>query len=105
MPVYRKKKQRQTCSKKARKTSAYRTQAWPFFTSSLSIGKEHNVDLTQVTGTGADDRITRKELKLYVAAGKPTSQDISNDEQPTAFAEPKQVALRKRQHSYTSTAY
>lgn len=58
----------------------------------LALANEHDVDLAQITGTGVGNRITRKDVEAYVAAGKPTSQDISNDEQPTAFAEPKQEA-------------
>lgn len=54
------------------------------------MANEHDVDLSQITGTGVGNRITRKDVEAYIAAGKPTNQDISNDEQPTAFAEQKQ---------------
>ena len=35
----------------------------------MVLASENNVDLTQVTGTGADGRITRKDVEAYVAAG------------------------------------
>jgi len=33
------------------------------------LAKEHNVDLSAVTGTGKDHRITRKDVEAYIAAG------------------------------------
>ncbi len=33
------------------------------------LAKEHNVDLSAVAGTGKDNRITRKDVEAYIAAG------------------------------------
>ena len=55
----------------------------------LALASEHQVDLSQIVGTGFENRITRKDVEAYVAAGKPTNQAISNDEQPISpIAEP-----------------
>lgn len=54
----------------------------------LALAAEHDVDLSQITGTGAGNRITRKDVEAYVAAGKPTNQAVSYDEQPIAIVEP-----------------
>jgi 2-oxoisovalerate dehydrogenase E2 component (dihydrolipoyl transacylase) len=49
----------------------------------LALANEHNVDLGQIEGTGANNRITRKDVEAFVAAGKiitkeqPASQSIS----------------------------
>lgn len=59
----------------------------------LALANEHEIDLAQITGTGVGNRITRKDVEAYIAAGMPTNQDISNDEQPTAFAEGKQETV------------
>ncbi|MER2126503.1 dihydrolipoamide acetyltransferase family protein [Solibacillus sp.] len=60
----------------------------------MVLASDNNVDLTQVTGTGADGRITRKDVEAYVAAGKPTTaQEVSQPVQqaPSASTEtPKQ---------------
>lgn len=77
----------------------------------LALAAEHDVDLSQITGTGAGDRITRKDVEAYVAAGKPTNQAVSYDEQPTAIIErpsetaaPTQVAVSEpKQDSQTAS--
>lgn len=91
MPVLRKRR-RQTGSEKEDKPVRTERKPGRFSPAVLSLANEHDVDLAQITGTGVGNRITRKDVEAYVAAGKPTNQDISNDEQPTAFAEPKQEA-------------
>lgn len=70
----------------------------------LALANEHDVDLAQITGSGIGNRITRKDVEAYVAAGKPTNQDISNDEQPTAFAEPKQESSSQASAQGTTQA-
>lgn len=49
-----------------------------------ALASEHQVDLTQVTGTGADNRITRKDVEAFIAAGKPmqTQQPVTQQEAP-----------------------
>ncbi|WP_274307287.1 dihydrolipoamide acetyltransferase family protein [Solibacillus daqui] len=60
------------------------------------LASENNVDLAQVTGTGANNRITRKDVEAYIAAGKPTTT-----QQPVAQqADPEvQVTSSKVQES------
>lgn len=48
----------------------------------LALASEYDVDIKQIDGTGLDNRITRKDVEAYIAAGKPTTQAISTDEQP-----------------------
>lgn len=49
-----------------------------------ALASEHQVDLTQITGTGADNRITRKDVEAFIAAGKPmqTQQKVNQQEAP-----------------------
>ncbi|MCM3720934.1 MULTISPECIES: dihydrolipoamide acetyltransferase family protein [Solibacillus] len=85
-----KKEEEKPAAKKEDKPVRTERKPGRFSPAVLALANEHDVDLAQITGTGVGNRITRKDVEAYVAAGKPTSQDISNDEQPTAFAEPKQ---------------
>lgn len=85
-----KKEEEKPAAKKEEKPVRTERKPGRFSPAVLALANEHDVDLAQITGTGVGNRITRKDVEAYVAAGKPTSQDISNDEQPTAFAEPKQ---------------
>ena len=54
----------------------------------MVLASENNVDLTQVTGTGADGRITRKDVEAYVAAGKPTVAPQPTAQQVTPEVQP-----------------
>ncbi|MER2106674.1 MAG: dihydrolipoamide acetyltransferase family protein [Solibacillus sp.] len=36
----------------------------------LNLASKHQIDLTQLTGTGAEGRITRKDVEAYVASGQ-----------------------------------
>jgi 2-oxoisovalerate dehydrogenase E2 component (dihydrolipoyl transacylase) len=53
----------------------------------MMLAAEHDVDLSQIVGTGADNRITRKDVEAYVAAGKPEKQVVSSDEAPILVEE------------------
>lgn len=46
----------------------------------LMLAEKHDVDLSQIVGTGAENRITRKDVEAYVAAGKPMEQVNTNNE-------------------------
>ncbi len=46
----------------------------------LMLAEKHDVDLSQIVGTGAENRITRKDVEAYVAAGKPMKQVNTNNE-------------------------
>ena len=58
----------------------------------LALASENNVDLTQVTGTGAEGRITRKDVEAFVAAGKrtahaqPVAQQVAPEAQPAVIS-------------------
>lgn len=54
----------------------------------LALASEHNVDLTQITGTGAENRITRKDVEAYIAAGKPVQQPSTTQAQAEPVAQP-----------------
>lgn len=54
-----------------------------YFPAVLKIAQEKNIDLTQVTGTGRDGRITRKDVTNYT----PT-QEITPDEAVSPVASP-----------------
>lgn len=54
----------------------------------MVLASENNVDLAQVTGTGADGRITRKDVEAYVAAGKPTTASQPTAPEATQEAQP-----------------
>ena len=47
----------------------------------LTLAQANDVDLSQIEGSGLDGRITRKDVEAYIAAGKPTAQTTSTDEQ------------------------
>lgn len=83
-------KEEEPVAKKEEKPARTERKPGRFSPAVLTLANEHDIDLAQITGTGVGNRITRKDVEAYIAAGKPTTQDISNDEQPTAFAEPKQ---------------
>lgn len=53
----------------------------------LTLASENDVDLKQIVGTGMGNRITRKDVEAYIAAGKPSNQAISQDEQPIPVLE------------------
>ncbi|MCH7321888.1 2-oxo acid dehydrogenase subunit E2 [Solibacillus sp. MA9] len=60
------------------------------------LASENNVDLAQVTGTGANNRITRKDVEAYIASGKPTTTQQPVEQQ----ADPEvQVTSSKVQES------
>jgi len=40
------------------------------------IAREHNADLQQVTGSGADGRITKKDILAYIESGKKAETTI-----------------------------
>lgn len=81
-------KEEEPVAKKEEKPARTERKPGRFSPAVLALANEHDVDLSQIEGTGMGNRITRKDVEAYVAAGKPTSQAISNDEQPTAFVEP-----------------
>ena len=82
---------------KAEKPASTERKPGRFSPAVLTLAAEHDVDLSQITGTGAGNRITRKDVEAYVAAGKPTSQAISYDEQPTAIVEREQEMVAPAQ--------
>lgn len=47
------------------------------------VSREHNVDLSQVCGTGRDGRITKEDVLNYVQNGAQTSQPASSPPAPT----------------------
>ena len=53
----------------------------------LTLASENDVDLKEIVGTGMGNRITRKDVEAYIAAGKPSNQAISQDEQPIPVLE------------------
>lgn len=53
----------------------------------LRLAQEHNIDLTQVTGTGMGGRITRKDLLKFIESGNVPKADA-----PKQVAEPVQQA-------------
>lgn len=42
----------------------------------LKLANEHQLDLTQIAGTGLNGRITRKDVLAFIESGVPTSQPI-----------------------------
>lgn len=52
-----------------------RKQAGRYSPAVLTLASEYQVDLTKLTGTGADGRITRRDVENYVASG--TQSDVS----------------------------
>lgn len=54
----------------------------------MVMASDNGVDLAQVTGTGAEGRITRKDVEAYIAAGKPTT--ATQQTAPKATQEVKQ---------------
>lgn len=87
------KKEEEPVVKKEDKPARTERKPGRFSPAVLALANEHEIDLAQITGTGVGNRITRKDVEAYIAAGMPTNQDISNDEQPTAFAEGKQETV------------
>ncbi|MBS4173399.1 dihydrolipoamide acetyltransferase family protein [Bacillus sp. FJAT-49736] len=51
----------------------------------LKLSQEHNIDLTQVTGTGKEGRITRKDLLKIIESGSIPSANDVRAEQPAAM--------------------
>ncbi|AWE07874.1 branched-chain alpha-keto acid dehydrogenase subunit E2 [Lysinibacillus sp. 2017] len=70
----------------------------------LMLANENDVDLSQIVGTGMDNRITRKDVEAYIAAGKPTSQAISHDEQPIPVLEDSPIKEAAEQKPHTKQA-
>ncbi len=52
------------------------------------IAAEHNVDLSSVTGTGKDGRITKKDILAYVEAGSREEEAVISKEEPTSASAP-----------------
>ncbi|MDI6816763.1 MAG: dihydrolipoamide acetyltransferase family protein [Actinomycetota bacterium] len=46
------------------------------------LAAEHHIDLAQVEGTGADGRITRKDIEEYIASGEPAALAAPAAEMP-----------------------
>ncbi len=40
----------------------------------MQLAQQHNIDLSQVNGSGAEGRITRKDVQAYIASGAPVRQ-------------------------------
>jgi pyruvate dehydrogenase E2 component (dihydrolipoamide acetyltransferase) len=55
------------------------------------IAEEHNVDLTQVQGTGLGGRISKKDIMTYLASG-PASREAAPEVSPPSEAQPTQAA-------------
>lgn len=56
----------------------------------LQLAAQHDVELANVQGTGFDNRITRKDVEAYIAAGKPVQQ--TNDFPPQqATVQPEKI--------------
>jgi 2-oxoglutarate dehydrogenase E2 component (dihydrolipoamide succinyltransferase)/2-oxoisovalerate dehydrogenase E2 component (dihydrolipoyl transacylase) len=51
------------------------------------LAKEHGVDLSQVTGTGAGGRVTKKDVQDFVARRKPSAVSIQPSAQEAAAEE------------------
>jgi 2-oxoglutarate dehydrogenase dihydrolipoamide succinyltransferase (E2 component) len=41
------------------------------------LAAEHDIDLGQIKGTGADGRISRKDVEEYIASGKPAAAQVA----------------------------
>ncbi|MEK3766270.1 MULTISPECIES: dihydrolipoamide acetyltransferase family protein [unclassified Solibacillus] len=97
-------KEEEPVAKKEEKPARTERKPGRFSPAVLALANEHDVDLSQIEGTGTGNRITRKDVEAYVAAGKPTNQAISNDEQPVAFVEPQDEMTPQPQPSSPSPA-
>ena len=97
-------KEEEPVAKKEEKPARAERKPGRFSPAVLALANEHDVDLSQIEGTGAGNRITRKDVEAYVAAGKPTNQAISNDEQPVAFVEPQHEMTSQPQAQPSSSA-
>ncbi|ATP40921.1 branched-chain alpha-keto acid dehydrogenase subunit E2 [Solibacillus sp. R5-41] len=60
----------------------------------LLLASQNNVDLAHVQGTGLDNRITRKDVEAYIAAGKPV-QLIEESPQQQAVEQQQQNVPEK----------
>lgn len=63
------------------------------------LASENKVDLAQITGTGANNRITRKDVEAYIAAGKPitTHQPVAKQADPEVQGTPLNVQESTKQ--------
>ena len=58
------------------------------------IAQEHNVDLSQVQGTGLSGRVTKQDILGYIQLGKKPEQPAAKPEQPPQKAEPAKPSAR-----------
>ncbi|MBC2188880.1 dihydrolipoamide acetyltransferase family protein [Listeria booriae] len=58
----------------------------------LTLAAEHNIDLGQVTGSGRDGRITRKDVLAYVENGAPVAEAPTKPAEPAASSAPQKAA-------------
>lgn len=62
----------------------------------LKLSQEHGIDLSQVAGTGAGGRITRKDLNKIIESGNiPTADNAPKAEAPAKAEAPKQEAPKQ----------
>jgi 2-oxoglutarate dehydrogenase E2 component (dihydrolipoamide succinyltransferase) len=52
-----------------------------------ALAAEHDIDLAQVQGTGADDRITRKDVEKHLASRKPAAAPVTAPTEPAPAPE------------------
>ncbi|GEM01701.1 2-oxoisovalerate dehydrogenase E2 component (dihydrolipoyl transacylase) [Halolactibacillus halophilus] len=58
----------------------------------LSLASEHGVDLSAITGTGLNGRITRKDVEMFIEKPSPTSTDKQKD---ISLSQPEQVHAKR----------